>query len=107
MLGWWWGVGRVAVHEHQGLSKRAELISVGEGRAGRMEGDAAEGASTLEGRRVRSGWLATCPDDISTFMSLWLCLRFLWCEWVGVFLFLFFFAYGGMGVWTIFYFFLN
>lgn len=31
------------MHEHQGLSKRAELISVGEGRAGRMEGDAAEG----------------------------------------------------------------
>lgn len=42
MLGWVGG-GRVAVHEHQGLSKRAELISVGEGRAGRMEGDAAEG----------------------------------------------------------------
>lgn len=43
-----------------------------------------EGASTLEGRRVRSGWLATCPDDISTFMSLWLCLLvFFAYDWVG------------------------
>lgn len=48
-----------------------------------------EGASTLEGRRVRSGWLATCPDDISTFMSLWLCLLFFFVGrvdvWVRVF----------------------
>lgn len=52
-----------------------------------------EGASTLEGRRVRSGWLATCPDDISTFMSLWLCLLvFLWVGWV-----FFFFAYDWVG----------
>lgn len=52
-----------------------------------------EGASTLEGRRVRSGWLATCPDDISTFMSLWLCLLVFFVGRVGVF----FFAYDWVG----------
>lgn len=51
----------------------------------------------LEGRRVRSGWLATCPDDISTFMSLWLCLLvFLWVGWVFFFLRMI----GWVGVWV-------
>lgn len=35
-----------------------------------MEGVQAEGGNKLEGRRVRSGWLATCPDDISRFMCV-------------------------------------
>lgn len=39
-----------------------------------MEGVQAEGGSKLEGRRVRSGWLATCPDDISRFMCVSLCV---------------------------------
>lgn len=55
-----------------------------------------EGASTLEGRRVRSGWLATCPDDISTFMSLWLCLLVFFVGRVGVF-FYYFLAYDWVG----------
>lgn len=57
MLGWVGG-GRVAVHEHQGLSKRAELISVGEGRAGRMEGDAAEGGSKYARGQAGQVWVA-------------------------------------------------
>lgn len=59
MLGWVGG-GRVAVHEHQGLSKRAELISVGVGGAGRMEGDAAEGGGGSEYARGQAGqvWVA-------------------------------------------------
>lgn len=40
----------------------------------------AKGGSKLEGRQVRSGWLATCPDDISKFMCVWLCVLL----WVGV-----------------------
>lgn len=39
-----------------------------------MEGVQAEGGSKLEGRRVRSGWLATCPDDISRFVCVSLCV---------------------------------
>lgn len=54
MLGWVGG-GRVPVHEHQGLSKRAELISVGEGRAGRMEGDALWGGRGEEGSEYARG----------------------------------------------------
>lgn len=57
--------GVFTVHVHLGLSSRPELISVwGVG--------GVEGGSKLEGRRVRSGWLATCPDDISRFMCVFL-----------------------------------
>lgn len=58
-----------------------------------------EGASTLEGRRVRAGWLATCPDDISTFMSLWLCLLVFFVGRVGVFNF-FLRMIGWVDVWV-------
>lgn len=43
------GGGGAAVYVHLGFSSRSELILVGAG---------AEGGSTQEGRRVRSGWLA-------------------------------------------------
>lgn len=66
------------MHVHLGLSSRPELISVEEGRS-RGGSRQREGGSKLEGRRVRSGWLATCPDDISRFVCVWLCV-FL-CEW--------------------------
>lgn len=51
------GVG-VVVHVHLGLSSRPELISVEREREG-------SGRVEREGRLVGSGWLATCPDDIS------------------------------------------
>lgn len=56
------GGGGFAVHVHLGLSSRPELFSVEEGDVG--------GGSKLEGRRVRSGWLATCPDDMSRFVCV-------------------------------------
>lgn len=64
-----WG----CLHVHLGLSSRPELISV-------------EGVRGAEGRRVRSGWLATCPDDICRFMCVWL---FCWAGsmfvcWLGL-----------------------
>lgn len=59
----WWGGGAAAVYVHLGFSSRSELILVGAG---------AEGGSTQEGRRVRSGWLATCPDDSSRFVCVFL-----------------------------------
>lgn len=52
------------MYVHLGFSSRSELILVGAG---------AEGGSTQEGRRVRSGWLATCPDDSSRFVCVFLC----------------------------------
>lgn len=58
------GGGAAAVYVHLGFSSRSELILVGAG---------AEGGSTQEGRRVRSGWLATCPDDISRFVCVFFC----------------------------------
>lgn len=54
------GAGVFAVHVHLGLSSRPELFSVGGGK--------------LEGRRVRSGWLATCPDDLSRFVCVFRCV---------------------------------
>lgn len=60
---WWWG-GAAAVYVHLGFSSRSELILVGAG---------AEGGSTQEGRQVRSGWLATCPDDSSRFVCVFFC----------------------------------
>lgn len=56
------GGGAAAVYVHLGFSSRSELILVG-----------AEGGSTQEGRRVRSGWLATCPDDSSRFVCVFFC----------------------------------
>lgn len=63
------------MHVHLGLSSRPELISVEEGgcRGSRQREVGREGGSKLEGRRVRSGWLATCPDDISRFVCLAVC----------------------------------
>lgn len=58
------GGGAAAVYVHLGFSSRSELILVGAG---------AEGGSTQEGRRVRSGWLATCPDDSSRFVCVFFC----------------------------------
>lgn len=60
----WWGGDAAAVYVHLGFSSRSELILVGAG---------AEGGSTQEGRRVRSGWLATCPDDSSRFVCVFFC----------------------------------
>lgn len=58
------GGGAAAVYVHLGFSSRSELILVGAG---------AEGGSMQEGRRVRSGWLATCPDDSSRFVCVFFC----------------------------------
>lgn len=68
-------MGWFTVHVHLGLSSRPELISVEEGgcRGSRQREVGREGGSKLEGRRVRSGWLATCPDDISRFVCLAVC----------------------------------
>lgn len=57
------GAGGFAVHVHLGLSSRPELFSVG-----------GRGGGKLEGRRVRSGWLATCPDDLSRFVCVFRCV---------------------------------
>lgn len=63
--GWWaW----FAVHVHLGLSSRTGF-QFGKGRGGSWGG--VEGGKP-EGRRVRSGWLATCLDDISRFIFVFL-----------------------------------